>query len=163
MQAMSKVKITISVTLMAMLILSLAIFVYHRFRTPGHDVNCSTILHYDHRDPDFVSTVEMNLRLKEDRSGFVVLSGNVHSENEASVVSRRVEFDYEITSPGEISIRNLNYVKNRRDTTSDDFFKKSFFFTQQGTHRQMRLSPYGNAWLMGNPQSPFALCVNHDQ
>ncbi|MGP6457664.1 hypothetical protein ACTZGH_23410 [Enterobacter ludwigii] len=55
---------------------------------------------------------------------------------------------------------NIRHIKTARDTADDEIIKKSFFFVPEDTGRQLRLSPLGNARLLGNLQSPFTLCVN---
>lgn len=74
--------------------------------------------------------------------------------------SRNITFDYDIKTPGEIVVSNMHHIKTARGNAADEIIKKSFFFVHEDTGRQLRLSPLGNAWLLGNPQSPFALCVN---
>lgn len=104
----------------------------------------------------------MNFRLGKDRCGRVILSGNIKTGNTVQTLSRMAAFDYERASPNEISIYNVEYMKNTRDTAYDELFRNSFFYAQKGTTRQMYLSPSGNAWLIANLQSPFALCVNKE-
>lgn len=127
---------------------------------PGMKVNCSTILHYDHAKPDYISTLELTFRLDSDFEGLVVLSGSIDTTTGRQTVSRNITFDYDVKAPGEIVVSNMRHIKTARDTADDEIIKKNFFFVPEGTERQLRLSPLGNAWLLGNPQSPFALCVN---
>ncbi|QMG42118.1 hypothetical protein HVY60_16720 [Citrobacter freundii] len=148
--------------LLLLLAFSFYRFIFNRYQTPGLDINCATIIHYDHLDPIFISTIEMNFRLGKDHNGKVILSGNIKTGSNVQTISRMAVFDYEITSPNEISIYNVEYIKNARDTANDELFRNSFFYAQKGTSRQMHLSPSGNAWLIGNLQSPFALCVNKE-
>lgn len=127
---------------------------------PGMNINCSTILHYDHAAPDYVSTLEFTFRLERDYEGLVLLSGIINVSSDKQIVSRNIAFNYDIKTPGEILVRNTRYIKTSRDTASDDIINRSFLYVPEGTERQLKLSPLGNAWLLGNPQSPFALCVN---
>ncbi|WKW40319.1 hypothetical protein [Enterobacter mori] len=131
-----------------------------RSQKPGLKINCSTILHYDHAKPDYISTLELTFRLDSDFDGLVVLSGSIDTATGRQTVSRNITFDYDIKTPGEIVVSNMRHIKTARDTADDEIIKKSFFFVHEDTGRQLRLNPLGNAWLLGNPQSPFALCVN---
>lgn len=131
-----------------------------RSQKPGLTINCSTILHYDHANPDYISTLELTFRLDSDFEGLVVLSGSIETASGKQTVSRNIMFDYDIKTPGEIVVSNMRHIKTARDTANDEIIEKSFFFVPEGTERQLRLSSTANAWLLGNPQSPFALCVN---
>lgn len=133
---------------------------HKRTQGPGLTINCSTILHYDHAKPDYISTLELTFRLESDFEGLVVLSGSIDTAKGRQTVSRNITFDYDIKAPGEIVVSNMRHIKTARDTAADAIIEKSFFFVPEGTERQLRLSSSGNAWLLGNPQSPFALCVN---
>lgn len=126
------------------------------------NVNCSTIVRYKHHEPDFISTLEFVFRLDKNHDGQTVLSGNIHSDIGLKNISRTVLFSYEMNSPGEISIMDTRYVKTRRDTADKESFKSSFFYVPDGTVRQLRVEPSNNGWLLGNLQSPFALCVNRE-
>lgn len=158
MQAKSK-KVWI-IMIISSLILSVGLLWLKSTQRPGMKINCSTILHYDHMGPDYVSTLEMTFRLDSDYEGLVVLSGTIEAAGDRQAVSRNITFDYDVKTPGEIIVKNMGYIKTLRDTARDDILTQSFFYVPEGTGRQLRLSPQGNAWLLGNPQSPFALCVN---
>ncbi|HHF0155408.1 TPA: hypothetical protein ACPHTL_003974, partial [Enterobacter roggenkampii] len=99
-------------------------------------------------------------RLDKNHDGQAVLSGNIQSARGVNVISRTILFSYEMNRPGEIALTDTRYVKNPRDTADDDSFKSSFFYVPEGTVRQLKIEPTGNGWLIGNLQSPFALCVN---
>lgn len=131
-----------------------------RSQKPGLTINCSTILHYDHAKPDYISTLELTFRLESDFEGLVVLSGSIDTARGRQTVSRNITFDYDIKTPGEIVVSNMRHIKTARDTADDEIIKKSFFFVPDNSERQLRLNATANAWLLGNPQSPFALCVN---
>ncbi|HHA2302550.1 hypothetical protein I4P06_21370 [Enterobacter asburiae] len=150
----------VAVVTFGLFIISTGIMLYKRLQQPGLNINCSTILHYDHSNPDYISTLELTFRLDSDFEGLVVLSGNINTATGRQTVSRNITFDYNIKAPGEIVVSDMRHIKTARDTADDEIIKKSFFFVPEGTERQLRLSPSGNAWLLGNPQSPFALCVN---
>lgn len=150
----------IAVIISGLLIIITGLMLYKRLQQPGLNINCSTILHYDHSNPDYISTLELTFRLDSDFEGLVVLSGNIDTATGRQTVSRNITFDYNIKAPGEIVVRDMRHIKTARDTADDEIIKKSFFFVPEGTERQLRLSTSGNAWLLGNPQSPFALCVN---
>lgn len=92
--------------------------------------------------------------------GHAVLSGNIQSDRSVNVISSTILFSYEMNRPGEISLTDTRYVKNPRDTADDESFKSSFFYVPEGTVRQLKIEPASNGWLIGNLQSPFALCVN---
>ncbi|ECL2126665.1 hypothetical protein FSE01_22235 [Salmonella enterica subsp. enterica] len=143
-----------------LLIISAGLLWHKSVQRPGMKINCSTILHYDHVDPDHVSSLEMTFRLDRDYEGLAVLSGRIETAAGRQIISRNITFDYDVKVPGEIVVRNMNYIKTLRDNADDDIFTRSFFFVSEGTERQLRLNPLGNAWLLGNQQSPFALCVN---
>ncbi|WP_210454250.1 hypothetical protein [Pantoea ananatis] len=127
---------------------------------PGLKINCSTIIHYDHAKPDHISTLEFTFRLESDFEGLVVLSGNIDTATGRQTVSRNITFDYDIKTPGEIVVSNMRHIKTARDTADDEIIKKSFFIVPDNSERQLRLNATANAWLLGNPLSPFALCVN---
>lgn len=143
-----------------LVVISTGLFWYKSFQTPGMKINCSTILHYDHANPDYVTTIEITFRLDRDYGGLVVLSGNIDTAAGRQNISRNIIFDYDVKELGEIIISNMSYIKTHRDNADDDILMKNFFFVPEDTERQLRLSSLRNAWLLGNPQSPFALCVN---
>ncbi|HBW2765519.1 TPA: hypothetical protein MEW02_003464 [Klebsiella pneumoniae] len=144
----------------ALIMIPAGLLWYKSSQRSGMKVNCSTILHYDHAKPDYISTLELTFRLDSDFEGLVVLSGNIDAAGGRQTVSRNITFDYDVKFPGEINVRNMRYIKTSRDNADDEILMKSFFFVPEGTERQLRVSPLGNAWLLGNPQSPFALCVS---
>jgi hypothetical protein len=148
--------------LLLTLILSLWFYINMRQHQHSMNVNCSTILRYKHQNPDFIATLEMILRLDSNFRGQVFLSGHMYSERGTENVSRTILFDYEVNRPGEISVKNMHYVKNPRDTARDESFRHGFFYVPEGASRELGLNPLGNAWLIDNLQSPFALCVNKD-
>ena len=150
----------IAIVTSGLIIISAGLLWHKSAQKPGIKVNCSTILHYDHAKPDYISTLELTFRLDSDFEGLVVLSGSIDTATGRQTVSRNIMFDYDIKVPGEIIVRNMSYIKTSRDNADDEIIKQSFFFVPEGTERQLRLSPLGNAWLLGNPQSPFVLCVN---
>ncbi|MGI3450938.1 hypothetical protein C3433_12070 [Citrobacter freundii] len=156
------IKKTGLITLLLLLVLALSVWFYvHKRQNQNYlKVNCSTILRYNHQDPDFVAALDLVFRLDENHDGQAVLSGNIHSEKGAAIISRTVLFSYEMNRPGEISIMNTRYVKNPRDTADEESFKSSFFYVPEGTVRQLTVERSNNGWLLGNLQSPFALCVN---
>lgn len=159
MKAISEKK-WIILTITALLLIAAALLWHKSTQRTGMDINCSTILHYDHARPDYISSLEMTFRLARDYEGLVMLSGHIDTATGRQIVSRNITFDYAVKVPGEIVVSNMHYIKTNRDTAQDDILSQSFFFVPEGTERQLRLSPLSNAWLLGNPQSPFALCVN---
>ena len=162
MNALTKKTGLIALLLLVVLALSVWFYVHKRQNQNFLKVNCSTILRYNHQDPDFVATLDLVFRLDENHDGQAVLSGNIHSEKGAKIISRTVLFSYEMNRPGEISIMDTRYVKTHRDTADEESFKSSFFYVPDGTVRQLRVEPSNNGWLIGNLQSPFALCVNRE-
>lgn len=150
----------IVITMMLLMMIAAGVGLYKRSQTPGIKINCSTILHYDHASPNYVSSLEMTFRLDKDYEGLVVLFGYIDTPTGRQTIARNIQFDYSVKTPGEITVRNMSYIKTLRDNANDEIVKNSFFFVPEGTERQLRLNPLGNAWLLGNPQSPFALCVN---
>ncbi|BCL42732.1 hypothetical protein [Enterobacter roggenkampii] len=160
MNALTKKTGLIALLLLVVLTLSVWFYVHKRQNQNYLKVNCSTILRYNHYEPDFVATLEFIFRLDEDHDGQAVLSGNIQSARGVHVISRTILFSYEMNRPGEIALTDTRYVKNPRDTADDDSFKSSFFYVPEGTVRQLKIEPTGNGWLIGNLQSPFALCVN---
>jgi hypothetical protein len=117
-------------------------------------------MQYHHQSPAFSATVEFIFRLEEDHDGYAILSGNIHSARDIQVISRTVHFNYVMKRPGEIEISDMRYAKSPRDTADDDSFRYSFFYVPEGDVRHLRIGPLRNGWLIGNPQSPFALCLN---
>jgi hypothetical protein len=162
MNALTKKTGLIAILLLTVLALSVWFYVHKRQNQNYLKVNCSTILRYNHQEPDFVATLDMVFRLDENHDGQAVLSGNIRSETGAQVISRTILFNYEMDRPGEISIMDTRYVKTHRDTADEESFKNSFFYVPDGTARQLRVEPSSNGWLIGNLQSPFALCVNRE-
>lgn len=160
MNALTKKTGLIALLLLVVLALSVWFYVHKRQNQNYLKVNCSTILRYNHYEPDFVATLEFVFRLDKNHEGQAVLSGNIQSARGVHVISRTILFSYEMNRPGEIALTNTRYVKNPRDTADDDSFKSSFFYVPEGTVRQLKIEPTGNGWLIGNLQSPFALCVN---
>lgn len=156
------IKQTGLITILLLLVLALSVWFYvHKRQNQNYlKVNCSTILRYNHQDPEFVATLDLVFRLNENHDGQAVLSGNIHSDKGAKVISRTVLFNYEMNRPGEISIMDTRYVKNPRDTADEESFRSSFFYVPEGTVRQLIVERSNNGWLLGNLQSPFALCVN---
>lgn len=149
------------VLIITIMLMVSAILLWHKStRDSGVEINCSTILRYNHANPDYVSTLEMIFRLDRDYEGLVMLSGNIETATGRQTVSRNITFDYAVKVPGEIILSKMNYIKTIRDTAQDDIITRSFFFVPEGSERQLRVNPLGNAWLLGNPQSPFAICVN---
>lgn len=149
------------VTTVTLLMITAAGLLWHKkSQQPGIKINCSTILHYDHASPNYVSSLEMTFRLDKDYEGLVVLSGYFDTPTGRQTIARNIQFDYSVKTPGEITVRNMSYIKTLRDNAHDEIVKNSFFFVPEGTERQLRLNPLSNAWLLGNPQSTFALCVN---
>ncbi|MDE4079273.1 MULTISPECIES: hypothetical protein [Enterobacter cloacae complex] len=162
MNALNKKTGLIAILLLVVLVLSVWFYVHKRQNQNFLKVNCSTILRYNHQDPDFVATLDLVFRLDENHDGQAVLSGNIHSDKGSNIISRTVLFSYEMNRPGEISIMDTRYVKTHRDTADEESFKSSFFYVPDGTVRQLRVEPSNNGWLIGNLQSPFALCVNRE-
>ncbi|MFW7205856.1 hypothetical protein ACMGGQ_08690 [Enterobacter sp. BNK-13] len=149
-----------AVILLLILAFSVWFYVHMRHKQSALSINCSTILRYNHYEPDFIATLEFVFRLDKNHEGQAVLSGNIQSDKGVHVISRTILFSYEVNRPGEIALTDTRYVKNLRDTADDDSFKSSFFYVPEGTVRQLKIEPAGNGWLIGNLQSPFALCVN---
>ncbi|POT57186.1 hypothetical protein C3432_17680 [Citrobacter amalonaticus] len=148
--------------LILILTLSLWFYLHARQQQKGMDVNCAASLRYNQRDPDFIATFDMIFRLNKSFYGQVFLFGNIHSERGVEVISRTIQFNYEVYRPGEISVTNMHYAKNISDTANDELFKQRFFYVPENSSRVLRLNPSGNSWLIENLQSPFALCVNKD-
>ncbi|MCU6279336.1 hypothetical protein [Enterobacter quasiroggenkampii] len=160
MNALTKKTGLIALLLLVVLTLSVWFYVHKRQNQNYLKVNCSTILRYNHHEPDFIATLEFVFRLDKNHDGQAVLSGNIQSARGVHVISRTILFSYEMNRPGEIALTDTRYVKNPRDTADDDSFKSSFFYVPEGTVRQLKIEPTDNGWLIGNLQSPFALCVN---
>lgn len=138
-------------------------YLHARQQQKGMDVNCAAIIRYNQHTPDIAATLDMIFRLDKNLQGQVFLFGNVHSEYGAEIISRTIHFDYEVNKPGEISVMNMRYAKNTRDTANDEVFRHSFFYVPENSSRLLRLNPSGNSWLIENLHSPFALCVNKDR
>lgn len=160
MNAINKKTGILAVILLVVLALSVWFYVHMHQKQSALNVNCSTIVRYNHNEPDFIATLEFVFRLDKNHDGQAVLSGNIRSDRGVHVISRTILFSYEMNRPGEISLTNTRYIKNPRDTADDESFKSSFFYVPEGTVRQLSLEPSGNGWLIGNLQSPFALCVS---
>lgn len=160
MSAINKKTVITSIILLALLVLSALFFLHMRQKQGALNVNCSSIIQYHHQSPDFTASLEFILRLEKNLDGYAVLSGNLHSGRSVQVISRTVHFSYEVNRPDEIEIANMHYVKNTRDTADDDTFRYSFFYVAEGGTRQLRINPSRNGWLIGNPLSSFALCIN---
>ncbi len=159
MNAISKKRRTAAVILLAFLALSAWFFLHMHQKQAGLNVNCSSIIRYNHQAPDFTASLEFVFRLEKNLNGYAVLSGNIHSARGTHVISRTVHFSYVVSRPDEIEISDMRYIKNPRDTADDESFRRSFFYVPEGAMRQLRISPSRNGWLLGNIQSPFALCV----
>ena len=160
MSVINKKTVITFIILLTLLVLSVMFFLHMRQKQGVLNVNCSSVIQYHHKSPDFTASLEFILRLEKNLDGYAVLSGNLHSGRSVQVISRTVRFSYEVNRPDEIEIANMHYVKNTRDTADDDSFRHSFFYVPEGGVRQLRINPSRNGWLVGNPQSPFALCVN---
>ena len=160
MNAISKKGKTAAVILLALLALSAWFYLHMRQNQGALNINCSTIIEYHHQAPDFDSTLELVFRLEENLEGYAMLAGNTHSDRGTDVISRTIHFSYVMKRPGEIEIADMRYVRNARDTADDDSFRRNFFYVPEGAVRQLRLQPVSNGWLLGNVQSPFALCVS---
>lgn len=143
-----------------LLFLSAAMLWRKWFYTTGMEIHCATTLHYDHAEPDFIATLEMNFRLDKNYEGLVILSGVIETKTGEQIIARNITFDYDVKKQGEVNVRNMVYKKMRRDTANDDYWATSFFYVPEGTSRQLQLTYIGNAWLIGNQYSPVALCVN---
>ena len=152
-----------AVSLLLVMASSIGFYMYMLKRQNGMDVDCNTIIRYNHLNPDFTDTLNLVFRLDKQFSGQVVLSGYINSEGGPETVSRMIHFGYEVNRPGEISVSNMRYVKKSQDTASDEIFRHGFFYVPEGTVRQLRINPLLNGWLIENLQSPFALCVNKDR
>lgn len=160
MNAINKKTGMLAVILIVILAFSVWFYVHMHQKQSALNVNCSTIVRYNHHEPDFIATLEFVFRLDKNHDGQAVLSGNIQSDKGVDVISRTILFSYEMNRPGEISLTDTRYVKNPRDTADDESFKSSFFYVPEGTVRQLKIEPTSNGWLIGNLQSPFALCVN---
>ena len=160
MSAINKKTGMLAVILIVILAFSVWFYVHMHQKQSALNVNCSTIVRYNHHEPDFIATLEFVFRLDKNHDGQAVLSGNIQSDRGVNVISRTILFSYEMNRPGEISLTDTRYVKNPRDTADDESFKSSFFYVPEGTVRQLKIEPTNNGWLIGNLQSPFALCVN---
>lgn len=160
MNAINKKTGMLAVILIVILALSVWFYVHMHQKQSALNVNCSTIVSYNHHEPDFIATLEFVFRLDKNHDGQAVLSGNIQSDKGVNVISRTILFSYEMNRPGEISLTDTRYVKNPRDTADDESFKSSFFYVPEGAVRQLKIEPTSNGWLIGNLQSPFALCVN---
>lgn len=160
MNAINKKTGMLAVILIVILALSVWFYVHMHQKQSALNVNCSTIVRYNHHEPDFIATLEFVFRLDINHNGQAVLSGNIQSDKGVNVISRTILFSYEMNRPGEISLTDTRYVKNPRDTADEESFKSSFFYVPEGTVRQLKIEPTNNGWLIGNLQSPFALCVN---
>jgi hypothetical protein len=160
MNAVNKRTRTVIVVLLIILVLSACFYGYMRQKQGALNVRCSSHMQYHHQSPAFSATVEFIFRLEEDHDGYAILSGNIHSARDIQVISRTVHFNYVMKRPGEIEISDMRYAKSPRDTADDDSFRYSFFYVPEGDVRHLRIGPLRNGWLIGNPQSPFALCLN---
>lgn len=160
MKGINKKAVTVAVILLTVLAVSVWFYTTMRQKQMALSVNCSSIIKYHHQTPDFTATLEFVFRLEKSLDGYAVLSGNIHTSKGVQVISRTVHFNYMVNRPGEIEISNMRDVKNVRDTADDDSFRGNFFYVPEGAARQMRINPLHNGWLIGNLQSPFALCVN---
>ena len=58
-----------AVILLLILALSVWFYVHMRHKQSALSVNCSTIVRYNHHEPDFVATLEFIFRLDEDHDG----------------------------------------------------------------------------------------------
>ena len=148
-------------TMTLLMMIAAGSVLYKRSQQTGLKLNCSTILHYNHAHPNYTANLEIAFRLDKDYEGLVILSGYIDTPSGRQTIARNIRFDYGVKTPGEIIIRNMSYIKKFRDNAHDEIVKNSFFFTPEGSERLLRLKPLSNAWLLGNPQSPFALCVNN--
>ena len=160
MSAINKKTGTAAVILLTILALSAWFYIHMRQKQGAMNVNCSAIIQYNHRSPDFTATLEFIFRLDKSLDGYAVLSGNIHSGRDVHVISRTAHFSYIVNRPGEIEIADMRYVRNARDTADDDSFRRNFFYVPEGGVRHLRIMQSGNGWLIGNLQSPFVLCVS---
>ena len=164
MKAIKISRLCAAVSLLLVMASSIGFYMYMLKRQNGMDVDCNTIIRYNHLNPDFTATLNLVFRLDKQFAGQVVLSGYINSEGSPeTVVSRTIHFGYEVNRLGEISVKNVHYVKKSQDTTSDEIFRQGFFYVPEGTVRQLRINPLLNGWLIENLQSPFALCVNKER
>lgn len=160
MKVMMRFEYAFIAALTAILLAGCGAVLYHHHTSPGIRVNCSALIQYDHREPDFTSVVEVNFRLFKNNTGRATLSGTINTPGERQTISRSIAFAWDALSPDEITLHSFAYIKNIKDSARDEIFKKSFLYAPKGASRQLRLSPLKNAWLIGNVQSPFALCIN---
>ena len=163
MRAIKIRSICAAVSLLLVMASSIVFYIYKLERQNGIDIDCTTMIRYNHLNPEFNATLNLIFRLDKQLSGQVMLSGNINSGDRAEIVSRTIHFSYEVNRPGEISVKHMYYVKKPRDTASDETFRHGFFYVPEGTVRQLRINPLLNGWLIENLQSPFALCVNKDR
>ncbi|QLS01399.1 hypothetical protein [Enterobacter roggenkampii] len=92
MNALTKKTGLIALLLLVVLTLSVWFYVHKRQNQNYLKVNCSTILRYNHYEPDFVAMLEFIFRLDEDHDGQAVLSGNIQSARGVHVISRTILF-----------------------------------------------------------------------
>ncbi|WP_431625394.1 hypothetical protein [Enterobacter chuandaensis] len=157
---MMRIKYGFIAALTAIFFAGCGVVLYHHLIADGIRVNCSALIQYDHRGPDFASVVEVNFRLFKNNTGRATLSGTINTAGEKQTISRSIAFAWDALYSDEIAVHSFAYIKNIKDSAMDDIFKKSFLYAPEGASRQLRLSPLKNAWLIGNVQSPFALCIN---
>ncbi|BBV66315.1 hypothetical protein [Kluyvera ascorbata] len=124
------------------------------------NVDCSTMLQMAYKDPDLTATIDLTFRLHRNHTGQVALSGKIKQDDRTQTISRTMLFDYEVKTPGEISLDNMRYAKNLKDSVTDDEFKMNFFYVPDGQKRTIKIRATRNAYLIENLHSPVFLCVN---
>ena len=153
---------TLIILLSCVVLLLVAGWIYLQKRQfeDGLDVNCSSPLNMTHMGPDFNAKLDISFRLLRDFTGQVSLSGEISTTDGKQFVSRTVKFEYSPYSSDELAISEMRYIKNARDTASDEIFEHHMLFVPDGGERYIKISPINNAYLIQNLHSPILLCVD---
>lgn len=125
-------------------------------------INCSSVLSFEHEKPDITQSFDITFQLLKNNKGVVNLFGRGKHSGGENIISRTIEFDYTEKAKGTLTLKNMKYSKNIRDTMSDDLFRSFFFFVPQGASRQININRINNAVLISNLNSPVFICVDRN-
>lgn len=154
-------KIIISL-LMALIIVTLAtLWVLslqeQKQRLFGSD--CSATLAMRDKSANFAANLNIYLNMREDRTGYLDMTGTVNSGGVDERAARSYSFDYVLQSGNTLHLTNIVLDKRTADTANDGLMDKLIFSIDSRTGRYVKIAAFNNAWTIGNLYSPLFVCV----
>lgn len=121
--------------------------------------NCTAFLEFHDTPSGFSARINIFLVMRNQKYGYIDMSGHVTHKGENYTLSREIKFIYKDESPDIYEISRLTLIKQASDTTPNELMDSIFFSMNYEMARHMTVRRIRNAYVIGNLHSPVFMCV----